>query len=86
MPVLVKHFDTFDTFNTFETIETFETFETFDNGPQAPDHHCPTASGFNALSMVVDAGSEYFNMPKTTIYGGSNEIQRNILSRTILEL
>lgn len=28
----------------------------------------------------------YFNMRKTTIYGGSNEIQRNIIARQILEL
>jgi alkylation response protein AidB-like acyl-CoA dehydrogenase len=29
------------------------------------------------------AGS-YFNMRKTTIYGGSNEVQRNIVSQTVL--
>ena len=26
----------------------------------------------------------YFNMRKTTIYGGSNEVQRNIVSQTVL--
>jgi alkylation response protein AidB-like acyl-CoA dehydrogenase len=26
----------------------------------------------------------YFNMRKTTIYGGSNEVQRNIISQTVL--
>ena len=29
------------------------------------------------------AGS-YFNMRKTTIYGGSNEVQRNIVAQTVL--
>jgi alkylation response protein AidB-like acyl-CoA dehydrogenase len=28
--------------------------------------------------------SNYFNMRKTTIYGGSNEVQRNIVSQTVL--
>ena len=28
--------------------------------------------------------STYFNMRKTTIYGGSNEVQRNIVSQTVL--
>ena len=29
---------------------------------------------------------QYFNMRKTTIYGGSNEIQKNIISKMILGL
>jgi alkylation response protein AidB-like acyl-CoA dehydrogenase len=28
----------------------------------------------------------YFNMRKTTIYGGSNEIQRNIIAKMVLGL
>ena len=28
----------------------------------------------------------YFNMRKTSIYGGSNEIQRNIISKMVLGL
>jgi alkylation response protein AidB-like acyl-CoA dehydrogenase len=28
--------------------------------------------------------STYFNVRKTTIYGGSNEVQRNIVAQTIL--
>jgi alkylation response protein AidB-like acyl-CoA dehydrogenase len=32
------------------------------------------------------AAPNYFNMRKTTIYGGSNEIQRNIIARTVLGL
>jgi hypothetical protein len=29
------------------------------------------------------AGQHYFNMRKTTIYGGSNEVQRNIVSQVV---
>ena len=32
----------------------------------------------------VPLASTYFNMRKTTIYGGSNEVQRNIVSQTVL--
>jgi alkylation response protein AidB-like acyl-CoA dehydrogenase len=32
------------------------------------------------------AASTYFNMRKTSIYGGSNEIQRNIITKMILGL
>jgi alkylation response protein AidB-like acyl-CoA dehydrogenase len=28
--------------------------------------------------------STFFNMRKTTIYGGSNEVQRNIVAQTVL--
>jgi alkylation response protein AidB-like acyl-CoA dehydrogenase len=28
--------------------------------------------------------SHYFNYRKTTIYGGSNEVQRNIVAQTVL--
>jgi alkylation response protein AidB-like acyl-CoA dehydrogenase len=31
-------------------------------------------------------GGHYFNMRKTSIYGGSNEIQRNIITKMILGL
>jgi hypothetical protein len=30
--------------------------------------------------------TSYFNLRKTTIFGGSNEIQKNIISRMILGL
>ncbi|MEN9539167.1 MAG: hypothetical protein RLZZ126_1402 [Pseudomonadota bacterium] len=36
-----------------------------------------------ALHAAPLAGT-YFNMRKTTIYGGSNEVQRNIISQTVL--
>ncbi len=32
------------------------------------------------------AAAKYFNLRKTSIYGGSNEIQRNIISKMILGL
>ena len=44
------------------------------NGPQVSPLATATASGV------------YFNNRKTSIYGGSNEIQKNILSKAILEL
>ncbi|MFM1949635.1 MAG: Acyl-CoA dehydrogenase, partial [Pseudomonadota bacterium] len=28
--------------------------------------------------------ANYFNMRKTTIYGGSNEVQRNIVAQVVL--
>ena len=34
----------------------------------------------------VSAAPKYFNMRKTTIYGGSNEIQKNILAKMVLGL
>jgi alkylation response protein AidB-like acyl-CoA dehydrogenase len=34
-------------------------------------------------SLLPLAGT-YFNMRKTTIYGGSNEVQRNIVAQTVL--
>ena len=39
-------------------------------GPEYAQHAAPT----------------YFNMRKTSIYGGSNEIQRNIITKMILGL
>ncbi|HNT39906.1 MAG TPA: acyl-CoA dehydrogenase family protein [Rubrivivax sp.] len=36
-----------------------------------------------ATTLMPLAGS-YFNMRKTTIYGGSNEVQRNIVAQTLL--
>ncbi|MFO1306064.1 MAG: acyl-CoA dehydrogenase family protein [Burkholderiales bacterium] len=48
------------------------------------------ASGDDELADACDAlrraGSTYFNWRKLSIFGGSNEIQRNILARDVLEL
>ncbi|MDQ2927874.1 MAG: acyl-CoA dehydrogenase family protein [Pseudomonadota bacterium] len=35
-------------------------------------------------SFVAPLAATYFNMRKTTIYGGSNEVQRNIVAQTVL--
>jgi alkylation response protein AidB-like acyl-CoA dehydrogenase len=40
--------------------------------------------GEAAISAHAPLASTYFNMRKTTIYGGSNEVQRNIVAQTVL--
>lgn len=54
----------------------------FVNGPQQ--------EGSNVFPIGPDyagaAGPAYFNMRKTSIYGGSNEIQRNIIAKAVLGL
>ena len=35
---------------------------------------------------AAHSAENYFNMRKTSIYGGSNEIQRNIITKMILGL
>ena len=37
-----------------------------------------------AAVFVAPLAGTYFNMRKTTIYGGSNEVQRNIVAQTVL--
>jgi alkylation response protein AidB-like acyl-CoA dehydrogenase len=39
---------------------------------------------FVGASHVAPLAATYFNLRKTTIYGGSNEVQRNIVSQTVL--
>ena len=39
-----------------------------------------------SASYAVNAAPKYFNYRKTTIYGGSNEIQKNILAKMVLGL
>jgi alkylation response protein AidB-like acyl-CoA dehydrogenase len=34
--------------------------------------------------QILPLAGTYFNMRKTTIYGGSNEVQRNIVAQTVL--
>ena len=38
----------------------------------------------SAGAFVAPLAGTYFNMRKTTIYGGSNEVQRNIVAQTVL--
>ena len=35
-------------------------------------------------AYIAPLAASYFNMRKTTIYGGSNEVQRNIVAQTVL--
>ena len=41
---------------------------------------------FPGPDYAKNIGSDYLNLRKTTIYGGSNEIQKNILSKMVLGL
>jgi alkylation response protein AidB-like acyl-CoA dehydrogenase len=60
-------------------------------GPYALPH-LPMAWGDNWIGATVGPdyaaplASRYFNYRKTTIYGGSNEIQRNIIAQQVLGL
>ncbi len=40
--------------------------------------------GDQAEALCAPLASTYFNLRKTTIYGGSNEVQRNIVSQVVL--
>ena len=61
-----------------------------------PDVEAVLRSGKNVISTAgfhwpdaqgaAYAAAKYFNLRKTSIYGGSNEIQRNIISKMILGL
>ena len=46
--------------------------------------------GDNSFAVGPDSARRtapvYFNMRKTSIYGGSNEIQRNIIAKMVLGL
>jgi alkylation response protein AidB-like acyl-CoA dehydrogenase len=56
----------------------------------APYFRSFPAAGGNALPIGPDfahrAATTYFNMRKTSIFGGSNEIQRNIIAKMVLGL
>jgi hypothetical protein len=52
------------------------------------EHEALAAAGwqgeFAGAAVCAPLAGTYFNMRKTTIYGGSNEVQRNIVSQTVL--
>jgi len=60
------------------------------SGPySAPfEHEALAAAGwqgeFAHAAVVAPLAGTYFNMRKTTIYGGSNEVQRNIIAQMLL--
>ena len=46
-----------------------------------------TADLFRIANLTAaPLAARYFNMRKTSIYGGTNEIQRNIISQQVLGL
>jgi len=55
-----------------------------------PDFHGIAEVGDNLAPIGPDhalgVANQYFNMRKTTIYGGTNEIQRNIIAKMVLGL
>ncbi len=55
-----------------------------------PFRNGPVADGSNLFPVGPDyapsAGPTYLNMRKTSIFGGSNEIQRNIIAKAVLGL
>ncbi len=59
-------------------------------GPASvPLRHEAMEAGWQAdhaagAAFVAPLAATYFNMRKTTIYGGSNEVQRNIVAQTVL--
>ena len=49
-----------------------------------PDHERP--SNDSEQGWVAAAAPFYFTMRKVSIFGGSNEIQKNIIAKTMLGL
>ncbi len=55
--------------------------------PYMPDRNEPGTNEFGVgPEFAIHAGPRYFNMRKTSIYGGSNEIQKNIIAKAVLGL
>jgi len=59
-------------------------------GPHAAPFHADQLEGANEPPIEPDhaahAAPAYFNMRKVSIYGGSNEIQKNIIAKAVLGL
>jgi alkylation response protein AidB-like acyl-CoA dehydrogenase len=51
-----------------------------------PNEHGLGANEFIGPDYALGDAGRYFNMRKTSIYGGSNEIQRNIIAKAVLGL
>ncbi|HTO40852.1 MAG TPA: acyl-CoA dehydrogenase family protein [Rhizomicrobium sp.] len=51
-----------------------------------PDAHHLGGNAYIGPDYALGQAGQYFNMRKTSIYGGSNEIQRNIISKAVLGL
>ncbi len=55
-------------------------------GPDALPVGGPDAAGIASPEWAQSSAPHYLNYRKTSIYGGSNEVQRNIIASTILGL
>ncbi len=64
---------------TLEAVGHFGLVKTTENIKKSNEY-------FPGPEYATNAGAEYLNLRKTTIYGGSNEIQKNILSKMVLGL
>ncbi len=59
-------------------------------GPMSQPYHAEALESagwqgdYAGAAVLAPLAGTYFNMRKTTIYGGSNEVQRNIVSQTVL--
>ena len=47
---------------------------------------CPSTARRPGPAHAANRAAQYFNLRKLSIYGGSNEIQKNIIAQMILEL
>jgi alkylation response protein AidB-like acyl-CoA dehydrogenase len=47
---------------------------------------CPSTARRRAPPHAANRAAQYLNLRKLSIYGGSNEIQKNIVAQMILEL
>jgi alkylation response protein AidB-like acyl-CoA dehydrogenase len=58
-------------------------------GLAMPEHHAPNAvaDSNDAIDGWIEAAAPfYFTMRKVSIFGGSNDIQKNIIAKTVLGL
>ncbi len=65
---------------TLEAVGSFGIIQSNESNIEKTNEYFPGPEYAN------NVGAEYLNLRKTTIYGGSNEIQKNILSKMVLGL